>query len=610
MADGRLRVTGVPPAGPGLARALARLVKDDSVVTSLDDAKLRALSSMLPEGREVELAPLGDLVGRFLTMLGEPTPRLCPRGQQLATIDLVCRELPGDSPFAESSRFRGTAELVMERLGELRDWDFTAEELRAVAEEAGPRLGAKLVSLAEIDESVREVLEETNRQFSSDRVASCLAIPPEGKLPIRRVVIAAGREERPVYEGWIRWILRFGIDVEVLVDEVPGAERLFAASHRTAKRLGTKVASFEKEEPWYAALFSERVAAGCPRVEILSTPDPLSETEWAMRGCLTEMRAGAMPHRLGVFARDAETYAPLVQASAQRLGVPLSLNLPVPLLTNGFAALTLRCLEALAGNDVRALWRLAGTSYLRGPDEDRSELQEAVGAAFMAGEEQWGSIASWAEGREEGFEWLRHLLAWRDQATESRTTLGGWLHRFIELVGGTRMVDLAMTADAPTRERDKRAQSVLQRSISDYAYIYDRVRRPELGLKSFVGLARSLWENEQMVVEGLPNGVRFVSSTSALTSYDTLFVLGMLEGSLPRRRAEDPILFDTEREELSRLVGRGVRLPDSRDRAVAERDEFVRVCASASRRLVLSYPQTDDSRDNVPAFYLDELERA
>src|SRR5690349_3073713 len=109
MADGRLRVIGVPPSGSGLRKALSRLIKDGTVVTALDDSKLGALKRMLPTDADIDLAPIGELVGRFLTMQGEPIARLCPKSQLLATVDLVCRELPSDSPIAASSRFRGTA---------------------------------------------------------------------------------------------------------------------------------------------------------------------------------------------------------------------------------------------------------------------------------------------------------------------------------------------------------------------------------------------------------------------------------------------------------------------------------------------------------------------
>lgn len=606
MADGRLRVIGVPPCGAGLRKALARWVAEGTVVTALDDSKLSAVRRMLPSDVEFDISPIGELVGRFLTMLGEPIARLCPRSQLLATVDLVCKELPSDSPLAASARFRGTADLIVERLGELRDWNLSSDVLRTLV--ATEKLGAKLDSLTWIDEAVRRIMEETNRQFAADRVERCLSIPPSVQVPIKRVVAAVGSAEKPVYEQWLRWLTGFGIEVVVLVDWLPGGHHLFPASSRCADRIGVSVTTGKAEAPWYASLFTDKSSSDSPEIEIVSAADPLSEAEWAMRGCIARINAGVMPHRIGVFARSADSYGPLLLASASRLGVSLSANINAPLLTNGFAALTLQTLKTLAGDDVRAIGRLGQSSYLRTGQTQNDDLRAAVREAFSKGSEQWAHLATWAAGQGSELDWLRHVLQWREHALSSRTNLSGWLMRLRDLVGGTQMVDFAADPEAATVQRDVRAQTVLQRSIGDMAYVYDREGRPELSLLGFVQYANELWEGETVVLDGAPNGVRFVTNTDSLTEFDTLFVVGMLEGTLPKRRKEDPILFDDDRAELSSLLGK--RLPDSKDSAIQERDEFVRICASASTRIVFSYPQTDDSRDNVPAFYLDEVARA
>jgi hypothetical protein len=609
MADGRLRVIGVPASGSGLKRALAKYVKDGTVVTSFDDAKLKALQQLCPDDVDAEFPPFGDLVGRFLTMLGEPIARLCPRGQLQAAVEFACKDLPADSPMAESSNYPGTSELITERLAELRDWGVTSEELGELAESASPSLGEKLRSLLAVDTDVRRVLEETNRQFASTRVERCLAVPPAIDVPIKRVVLAVAGEEKPLYETWLQWIAGFGIEVIVLVDRVPGADHLFGVSARCAERMRAKIED-GKEEHWCASLFTDQTAKDPPDVVIVDTADPLSEAEWAIRGCLAQMSAGVLPHRIAVFARNADEYAPLLLASAERHGVPVSAATTAPLLTNGFAALVLGCLEALAGNDVRALGRLAHSSYLRSDLEKNAELIEATRAAFVQGENQWSAMNDWAASHGDEFAWLRAVLTWREQAVASRTGVSGWWRRMHELVAATQIVDASIEAAGDTALRDNNAQTVLLRSINDHAFVYDRSGRPELSLSGFVRTARALWENETVAIPPRPNGVVLVSNTSALTAYEVLFVVGMLEGTLPRRRSEDPILFDTERQELSLLLCRPWRLPDSRDRAAAERDEFVRICSAASKRLVFSFPQTDDERDNVPAFYLEEVARA
>lgn len=610
MAEGRLRVIGVPPCGPGLKNAVKRWIGEATVVTALDDAKLYSLKNLLPQELDIDFAPMGDLVGRFLTMVGEPIARLCPRSQLEAIADLACKDLPGDSQLARSARFSGTSTLIVERLGELRDWGISSERLLTVLGDATPRLSGKLESLAAVDEAVRRVLDETNRQFAADRVARSLDIHATGSVPIRRVVAAIGDNEKPIYERWLKWITGFGIEVIVLVDVVDGSDGLFGPSRRCAERLGCTIEMDKTSATWVSALFTSEVAKSAPTIMIVSTADPLSEAEWAVRGCIERTQDGVLPHRLCIFARDSETYAPLLLSSASRLGLALSANITAPLLTNGFATLTLQTLEVLSGDDVRALGRLAHSSYLRTGLKQNEDLRAATKAAFAHIDRQWEAMAEWAADQGEELEWMRHALRWREHSLNSRTTLSGWLHRLRDLVGGTQMIDLAADGESRTRARDVRAQTVLQRSISDHAYVYDRGSRPEMGLASFVRLAREIWENETVVIDGAPLGVRLVSNTASLTEFDTLFVVGMLEGTLPRRRAEDPILFDDDRAELGRLLGSAYCLPDSHDTASRERDEFARICSAASNRLVFSYPQTDDQRDNVKAFYLEELARA
>jgi ATP-dependent helicase/nuclease subunit B len=84
----------------------------------------------------------------------------------------------------------------------------------------------------------------------------------------------------------------------------------------------------------------------------------------------------------------------------------------------------------------------------------------------------------------------------------------------------------------------------------------------------------------------------------------------MLEGAIPRRRREDPVLFDQDREEIARLSGGRVRLPTSHDLSADERAHFIRLCSSPSQKLLLSYPLTSDDSDRVVTLYLDELRRA
>ncbi len=89
-------------------------------------------------------------------------------------------------------------------------------------------------------------------------------------------------------------------------------------------------------------------------------------------------------------------------------------------------------------------------------------------------------------------------------------------------------------------------------------------------------------------------------------SFDVVLVPGLAERMFPRKIAEDPLLLDSDRVQLSLL------LPTQRDRIARER-MYLRLAAGAARRkIVFSYPSVDlqKGRSKVPSFYLLEVARA
>jgi hypothetical protein len=139
------------------------------------------------------------------------------------------------------------------------------------------------------------------------------------------------------------------------------------------------------------------------------------------------------------------------------------------------------------------------------------------------------------------------------------------------------------------------------------------VRRDEAdkaySIQEFVNICRIAWHDETYFVPSNETGIPVVANAQSLGEVKSLYTVGMLEGVFPRRRSEDPILTDEDRDAISKALQLDPALPNSFDRAREERDEFYRLCAAAGDKLTLSYPQADDSRDNVPAFYLHEIER-
>ncbi|HSI72229.1 MAG TPA: PD-(D/E)XK nuclease family protein, partial [Fimbriimonas sp.] len=157
--------------------------------------------------------------------------------------------------------------------------------------------------------------------------------------------------------------------------------------------------------------------------------------------------------------------------------------------------------------------------------------------------------------------------------------------------------------------RDTRARNRIEQIITDHVSVQVSLGQRLVTFREVVATLRGLMESADVSIPASEVGVVVTNQAEAIPAVDTLFVLGMLEGIFPRRRSEDPVLTDAERDEISRLRSDKPALRNSHDRAQEERDEFYRVCAAAKNALVFSYPAADDDRDNIPAFYLEEVKR-
>lgn len=608
MAERGLRVIGAAPAGPEFCAVLQKLVKPDTFVTSFDDGRFRAAKAAL-YGQEVDFVPFIELVGRFLMMMGQ-TAGVPAKATQLEALTAhLCEQLDSENPYYDAARHPGTHQVIAKNLSTLRLWGSNEDDLRDIAAKASPDLSERLNALADLQQGSRQFLEDLGREFPSHRVLRCMDHKMSHVSALRHIVVLMGAEEKPVWERWLAWLADQGVQVDCIVDWRASGEPLFASSRRMASRMGRKIVSLFQTPAWHDALFTSATAESAPNITVASAPDPLAEAEWAIRGCLELRQEGIENYDIAIFARDAETYSPLLKAASVRLGVPLNIRISQPLMTNGFAKTALQTLRALTSNDVRNIYRLSKSSYFPQSAGSGSMLWNAVSDACRDPESQWRSLKVWAIEAGEEFEWLVDLLNWREEAISQREPLSAWLARLRDLFAQGSTMDLV--AKSPTtRTRDTRAMTVLQGSLADCAFVSAGAESSPLDLWGFVRVASRLWDNETLVLDGDANGVNFISNTAALASYHTVFVLGMLEGSLPRRRSEQPLLSDMDLAELKEITRGRIDIPDSHAVAAAEREEFVRICSAAAKNLIFSCPQTAEEKDNVPAFYLEEVRRA
>lgn len=614
MAQGSIRVLRTVPGSTSLGPIVRNFCQHpDGVVTAFSDAALPIAKRFVEEDDAVEVRPFGEFVRAILEMCGEEALRVAGTPEQTAAVAHACLDLDDESPFSRTARFPGLHKALVNTLKELHQWGIDADAMDDLAGQTSPRLAAKLRSLAKVDRGADEVLASLGRQTHTSHLRASLDCMPERDGGFERLLVIAGNEECPLRVRWLQWLASQGTEVTIVFDRHVGDAPLFAGATRAIEHMGVTPISPGTGNILTLNLFADEPVSGAPvGVEIVSSADPLAEAEWALRGCLEEER----PDLTAIYVRDLESYAPLIESAAKRLEVPIRMARRAPLLTNSFARLTLNALEFVASRDVRTLAPIVKSSYLglKGIDQTRviSRLRSAYREAAKDRENQWEDLYRWTQ-EEEGAEypWLRELLDWRRKALGARFSLREWKPLLDELINHKdipwsirRENGGAMTA------RDLRARNQMERLLTNHVNVDTVTRESSASLSEVVALCRRLWEDADVSVPSAEFGVLVTDSIDSLTDAERLHVMGMLEGVFPRRRSEEPILTDAERAEISALRPGEPRLLDSHDRAQTERDTFYRVCAAAKKKLVCSYPLTDDQRDNIPAFYLSEVSRA
>ncbi len=600
---GSIRLFRAVPGPTGLGPLVARFCREgEGVLTAFDDAALVTLAELRPD-EECEVVGFPSLVAKALAAAGEPHGRLAAAGHQQAAVAHALAESPRDSILGGGAAHPGLHRALLRTLHELHAFGIDADEMDALAQNLEGPLADKLGEMAELDRTLHRTLESLGRDTHGNHLRACVDALTDADGADCRALVLVGGERCPARLRWLRWAAEAGWELTVVVERHATDGCLFRGAKEAEEILGVEAQDVGGGHRLLNNLFARGEHDGpALELDIRSAPDPLAECEWALRGCLE-----AGPERCGLYVRDLSTYAPLLHAVSRRLGVPVCAPQRVPLLTNAFARLTLTVLEFAAGNDVRTLRPVLSSSYLALTGRERrvveSGLREAHGMRFL----QWDALNDWA--RAQSFPWLTKILAWREAARSAGDDLGGWLDRLKSLVHELPWHG-AYGGQAYDPNRDTRAFSAMQTTLANEASVERALGATALDLAGFARRCRALWESADVSVPTPDFGVPVATHAAALTGVHTLFVLGMLEGSFPRRASQDPVLGDDDRRAISRLRIAEPSLPLSSDRAAEERDEFYRVCAAATHRLVLSYPQADDTRDNVPAFYLEAASQA
>jgi len=363
-------------------------------------------------------------------------------------------------------------------------------------------------------------------------------------------------------------------------------------------------------------------------VRLLVAPHRYGEAEATLRLVRERLRTGTPPDRIAVLARDMPLYREALSDVARRFGVRLDMR-------GGRAT-------RVAGvvRFVLDLWRLAAEGLPRVSlgsvlDSDYVGGKPGAAAAVLARlgyvDDRIATVeacvqAAEARGRPIRLpaRWLRAIRAIR--SLDRRETVRGHVRAMRRTLATLRFRPVAREMEAPEMAgRDARAVSLLADALGDLVTVDRVLSLGPVGTQEIADLVDSILADlSGDHASSSSGGVRALSVQDARgLDFDSVFILGMDDGTFPRPRRESVLLPDWLRREVNAVAGGVVRdrlgrraeglplgslLRTAREGQLEEPFLFFLACSMATHELVLSRPIANASGTPcVPSPFLAEV---
>ena len=315
--------------------------------------------------------------------------------------------------------------------------------------------------------------------------------------------------------------------------------------------------------------------------------------------------------RIGVILRASEIYGPLIRRVFERFRIPFHLRMPEPLdrdATIRFLRSLLRCVArgfpaeetlvalksplcrvgldpAMDAFEFRARERLRddGLGFLRARAKHYPVVRAQLG--------ELGALLPWRSA----------MLAPEEWAERCRSLARQWVKLPV-------VEDGRPAASVAELRRRAAALSNFEAAAGEAAQLL------KLGGAENAGFAAYRKALDAVLSQTLSESVdQRRNVVHVLTAYEArqwelplVFVCGLVENQFPRRRSEDLLFPNSDRE---RFQGRGFPLRTTKDLDQEELLLFRIAVSRATEALVITYPRTDDSgRPLLRSFFLDGLQ--
>jgi len=536
-----------------------------------------------------------DLFRRVLAgAAGAPRPPASDLQRSLMLAEVVCRaSLNG---LKASARFPGFADALGETIGEL---EAALVEPEDVGSPLAELYAAYLGELDRLGLSDRGLTRRTAAELVADRLEAWDGSP----------VFAYGFEDLSGVQWTLLEALAGRTEVTVSLPYEP-ARPAFASLERTASDLAALADGRLEELPaqsWYdspalagleRSLFEERSTEPLPldgSIRFVEAAGSRAALELVAEDILGLVRTGTAPEEILVVCPSLDRARGPLETAFTALGVPYALEGMLTLRRTGFG-------QALLGL-LRFAW-LGGSrgdlfAFLRSPYSGLARTR----ADFVDGRLRGRAVTDPARVEEEARRLLGHGIPALDELRQAAEPFAGARSLAASMLRAAYGLESPPASD---RARlDLRLDEVVARvsiELESWEVLGGRTGREHVV---------AALERAEVRVPGArePGRVAVVDLMRARTRRAAAaFILGLEEGSFPRRPRETPFLPDERRRELDdERRSRRLQRPDqlSRDRYL-----FYTVCTRPWQRLTLvREAASDDGRPIEPSPFYEEIRR-
>ena len=485
---------------------------------------------------------------------------------------VLVRRLAGDASI-EGARFAGFADAVGRALAEL---DSALLEPGDLAEPLASLATAYREELDRIDAWDRGML----RRRAVERLSS--ELQAWGESP----VFAYGFEDLTGVEWRLLEALSARTEVHVSIPYEPG-RAVYASLRRTVDDLASLAGDGVVELPPRAAEFLPASLAHVERALFTEKPErgrldgsvrwlegagTRGTLELVAEATLAQVRAGTPPHEIAVVCPSVDAVRLALGTAFAAVDVPVAFEARASFGTTpyGHALLSLLRFAWLGGERPQLF------AHLRSPYSGlgRKEVDwiegRLRGRGIVRGDRAAAVTTELRDGR---------ALPPLDLALREGSPIG-----VVRELAGAMLRNAHGTSAPPTGDRarlDLRAHDAVARTLDELDLLL------AAGLE--IGRGEVLFALDRAGVRGEPAGalgrVAVLDLARARTRrFDVVFVLGLEQGTLPRRPRVEPFLDEDTRRALDERRGARLVRPDAASR---DRYLFTTVCSRPRRRLVL-----------------------